>query len=344
MKSNAALFLLAALLPLASFADDFSLSDGREFKGVTVSRVEKDGVVVITDDGVEKLPFSLMSKETRDLYPYVPPPTPAPQPVAPPAAAPAAVSGTDAAASLPQPTSSPATKTLISLPATVASTIKQTGIPPRDYLTMFLRATLALFVALATLFSAAFIIQRLLDNRQNQQKKRDFEAANLKQFHSAYADFIAILKLWNHCVAHNEDELPSAGEYELPHATRWELLERASVTESTVESILLKLASTWNLTSVEIELLGRFRQAFRSLGEAIRNNKALKWSDPGQGEYLIFNRLASSVALLIGGENPTAKNAEQHTDAFKQITSSAWERVWNLTEAEAQAKGIPPLK
>ena len=342
MKSTTALLLATVFFPLLSFADDFSLSDGREYKGVTVSRVEKDGVVVITDDGVEKLPFSLLPKEAKDLYPYVPSPTPAPQPTAPPANVPAQT-GTDTAQPPPQTSPAPATKPLISLPATVASTIKQTGIPPRDYLTIILRTVFALFIALATLGCAAFIVKRLLDYWQTRQKSREFDTANLKQFHSAYADFFAVMKLWNHCVEHNEDELPSAGEYELPHATRWELLTRAYMVESSLEAIFLKLSATWNLTPVETELLGRFRQAIHTLGNSIKSNKPLKWESADQGEYLIFNRLASSVARLIGGENATAKTSEQHAEAFRQITSPRWERIWNLTDTEAQAKGLPPV-
>ncbi|MGB8353762.1 MAG: hypothetical protein WCD79_07745 [Chthoniobacteraceae bacterium] len=344
MKPTTALLLTMAFLPLLSFADDFSLSDGREFKGVTVSRVEKDGVVVITDDGVEKLPFALLPKEARDLYPYVPSPTPAPQPTAPPPPAPTVQTGADTATAVPQASPSPTARPLTSLPATVASTIKQAGIPPRDYLAMVLKTLLALFVALFALGCAAFIIKRLLDNWQTKQKAREFDATNLKQFHSAYADFFAVMKLWNHCIEHNEDELPSAGEYELPHATRWELLTRTYMVESSLEAIFLKISAAWNLTPVEIELLGRFRQAIHTLGNSIKNNKPLNWDNPDQGEYLIFNRLASSVARLIGGENATAKTSEQHAEAFRQITSPQWQRIWNLTDTEAQAKGLPPAK
>ena len=207
---------------------------------------------------------------------------------------------------------------------------------------MILRTVLALLVAFFTLGCAAFIVKRLLDYWQARQKLREFDTANLKQFHSAYADFFAVMKLWNHCVEHNEDELPSAGEYELPHATRWELLTRAYMVESSLEAIFLKLSSTWNLAPVEVELLGRFRQAIHTLGTSIKNNKPLNWDSTDQGEYLIFNRLASSIARLIGGESATAKTSEQHAEAFRQITSSRWQRIWNLTDTEAQAKGLPP--
>src|SRR6202000_973926 len=70
-----------------------------------------------------------------------------------------------------------------------------------------------------------------------------------------FHNFITVMKLWNHCVEHNEDEMPSAGEYELPHATLWELLTRAHMAESSLESLFLKLASAWNLSNVEVELL-----------------------------------------------------------------------------------------
>jgi len=344
MKSIAIIILATVFLPLVSFADDFSLSDGREYKGVTVSRIEKDGVVVITNDGVEKLPFLLMPKETRDLYPYVPSPTPPPLPVAPPVNVPAQT-GTAASQNTQASPSPAATIALAPLPSTasrvvaiVESSLKQ------KYLLLLASTALMLLVALTVLACAWFIVRRLMASWISKQKAREFDFTNVRQFHSAYADFFAAMKLWNHCIEHNEDELPSAGEYELPHATRWELLAKAYSAESDIESLFLKLASTWNLDPQEIELLGRFRQAFRTLGESIRNNKAMKWNDPEAGDYLAFNRLASSVALLIISENAAKKTSEQRAETFRQITSNHWESVWNLTDAEAKAKGLPLLK
>src|ERR1700733_8369817 len=127
MKPTIVLLLATVFLPLLSFADDFSLSDGREFKGVTVSRVEKDGVVVITDDGVEKLPFSLLPKEAKALYPYVPSPTPAPQPIAPPVNA-SAQTGTDASQGAPQSSPAPGPKGApVPMPNTASQVVINTG-------------------------------------------------------------------------------------------------------------------------------------------------------------------------------------------------------------------------
>jgi hypothetical protein len=54
------------------FADDFKLTDGREYKGVTVTRAEPDGIMVMTDSGIEKIPFSLLPKEVQTKYGYDP--------------------------------------------------------------------------------------------------------------------------------------------------------------------------------------------------------------------------------------------------------------------------------
>ena len=124
-------------------------------------------------------------------------------------------------------------------------------------------------------------------------------------------------------------ELPDHGEYEIPHASRWELLTRTYIAEGSLDAIFLKLASVRKLTPVAIEQLGRFRQGFQTLGEAIKNNKPLSWKDAEHPDYLVFKRLASSTAMLIGGENPGPQAADRRADAFRQITSGRWERSWS---------------
>jgi hypothetical protein len=72
MKTTA--FVCAGLFAMAvgALADDFKLTDGREYKGVTVSRAEPDGLVVVTDSGIEKLPFNLLPKEVQQKYNFNP--------------------------------------------------------------------------------------------------------------------------------------------------------------------------------------------------------------------------------------------------------------------------------
>jgi len=70
MKAIAFVWAALFALALSALADDFKLTDGREYKGVTVSRAEPDGLVVVTDSGIEKIPFTLLPKEIQKQYGY----------------------------------------------------------------------------------------------------------------------------------------------------------------------------------------------------------------------------------------------------------------------------------
>ncbi len=58
---------LAALLPFIVRAEEIKLADGRIVKG-EISRVEPDGLIVLTDAGVEKFSFLALPEETQRRY------------------------------------------------------------------------------------------------------------------------------------------------------------------------------------------------------------------------------------------------------------------------------------
>ena len=62
-----ALCLALALLPLAVWAEDFTLADGTKFTG-TVKRVDPDGLIVETVRGVEKLGFYALTEEDQKRF------------------------------------------------------------------------------------------------------------------------------------------------------------------------------------------------------------------------------------------------------------------------------------
>jgi hypothetical protein len=64
--------LLMLLAPLLVLADDFKLTDGTEYKNAKVSRVEPDGIMVTTGNGVIKLFFTELPKEVQEKYQYNP--------------------------------------------------------------------------------------------------------------------------------------------------------------------------------------------------------------------------------------------------------------------------------
>jgi hypothetical protein len=349
MKLIAVLLWTLTLAPLALMAEDFSLSDGREYKGVSVTRVEPDGIVVITQDGVEKLPFTLLPKEVQDAYRSLVQQKNIPSPFTDKGSA--VDGGTPAPQLKPQPAQTPASAPAGGVTqATANGSGAGTGVARHEtqvsqgaaYLKLGIEAALGLLLLLVAQAMGWFILSSLLTGWACRQRQKEFEFGNVRDFHAAYSDFIAIWKLWNHYLERHDSDLPDDhGDYEFPHAERWELLTRAYMAEGNIESTFLKLASAHNLTPDEIEMLGRFRQGFQLLGEAIRGNKPFAWHDPDHPDYLIFKRLASCIATLISSEDPGSQVLDQRADAFRQITSNRWEqRARGSQDTKIQAKAL----
>jgi thiol-disulfide isomerase/thioredoxin len=54
----------------AAFAEDFKATDGKEYKNVRVSRVEPDGIVLISKSGISKVYFTELPKHVQDRFHY----------------------------------------------------------------------------------------------------------------------------------------------------------------------------------------------------------------------------------------------------------------------------------
>src|SRR5436309_11050153 len=53
-----------------ALAEDFKTIDGKEYKNVKVSRVEPDGIVLISKSGISKVYFTELPKEVQDRFHY----------------------------------------------------------------------------------------------------------------------------------------------------------------------------------------------------------------------------------------------------------------------------------
>ncbi len=62
-------FLVLCFTTVA-LADDFKLVNGKEYKNVTVNRVEPDGVVLKTKSGISKVYFVELPKEIQERFHY----------------------------------------------------------------------------------------------------------------------------------------------------------------------------------------------------------------------------------------------------------------------------------
>src|SRR5206468_11793545 len=62
-------FLITCFASIA-VADDFKLIDGKEYKNVTVSRIEPDGIVLRTKSGIAKVYFVELPKDVQERFHY----------------------------------------------------------------------------------------------------------------------------------------------------------------------------------------------------------------------------------------------------------------------------------
>jgi hypothetical protein len=63
-------FVLIVCLASVAFADDFKTIDGKEYKNAKVSRVEPDGIVLMTKSGISKVYFTELPKEVQERFSY----------------------------------------------------------------------------------------------------------------------------------------------------------------------------------------------------------------------------------------------------------------------------------
>jgi len=175
-----------------------------------------------------------------------------------------------------------------------------------------------LMASLVLLGLAWFVGQRLTVAWNLRQKQKEHDLATARDFHALYGEFFAIWKLWNYYVR-------DVGAEALKGASRWNLLDRACEAEGKLESTLVRLACERSLRDNDIEVLGRFRQLYQQLREAIRDNKPLKWDYSEHPDYVAFKTLAPQVALLIVGLDTLLSARSATSRVLMDITSNKWE-------------------
>src|SRR5207248_10274062 len=70
MKTRLFPVVLSLVALQFAVADDFKTVEGKEYKNVTVSRVEPDGIVITFSGGIVKLPFVELPPDVQTKYGY----------------------------------------------------------------------------------------------------------------------------------------------------------------------------------------------------------------------------------------------------------------------------------
>jgi hypothetical protein len=170
--------------------------------------------------------------------------------------------------------------------------------------------------------------QRIATYWALQQKRRELKIKTANEFYALYGEFFAVWKLW----AYSRRQ-----DFGLPDACRYELLDRATKAEGSLEAIFVKISAERNLSDEETEIMGRFRQGYQTLRESIRDKTDTGWYHQNHPEYASFKRLAYFVALIIDSEDSAKiRYKEERADSLMRITASTWEANWVLTKEEWQ--------
>ena len=69
-SSQTTVAILAVLFASLAFGDDFKTIDGKEYKNVTVSRLDSDGIVIKTKTGISKIYFVELPKDVQERFHY----------------------------------------------------------------------------------------------------------------------------------------------------------------------------------------------------------------------------------------------------------------------------------
>jgi len=150
------------------------------------------------------------------------------------------------------------------------------------------------------------------------QKRREYDLATAREFHSLYGEFFATWKLWNYLVR-------DVGKEHLPGASRWELLKRSCEAEGRFDALLVRLSCDRHLRGEETESLGQYRQLYQSLRQSIKKDRPLGWDTFDHPDYLAFKRLAPEIAALIVVDDSIGVSPATAAAALEAITSNRHE-------------------
>jgi hypothetical protein len=174
------------------------------------------------------------------------------------------------------------------------------------------------FVGVAIAGGAAGLVWAIL------QKRRELDLEAVHRFYEVYGKWFAVWKIWQAC---REEKLDSS--------RRDELLCQAADIEGQFESLLIKIGQERRLSVSQNERLGRFREGYQQLREAIEDNQDLpfrvQFEDDKVDAYVAFKSLAVEFASLAAGgwrlRRPTLHESQR---AVVAITS--WRTTGNRKE------------
>ena len=194
-------------------------------------------------------------------------------------------------------------------------------------------------LACFTLVLGWFIGQRIIAYWDIRKKRQELDIVTATQFHKLYGEFKEVSRLWRAFSFTGNRSNPLT----FPNTTRLDLLKRATALESSLEAIIVKLATERVLKEDDINTLGLFRQAYQELRVAIRGGEPLDWIH-GTPEYILYNDLASKVAYIISSNKikrrPSLAEAPKILRKIINVRPEQWRDELNRLKFPTEGKGV----
>lgn len=215
-----------------------------------------------------------------------------------------------------------------------------------DYWLEAFKSFLSLIGPLLGLLVTVLVLNQLSTKWTIHQKKKEMVISTLNDLYKLYGEIVSIVKLYRKLEFYDDTIYKEAKDKK---EIMKKIVEETYNIEGKWEANPVKIASEKELNDTELEILGRFRQAYQSIREHIERDEKVPWSRSDESEYLTFKRLTYLVARIIQSSmhvkfswrNILTPEYESYTqknkDALRIITANYWEERehgWRIQSKE----------
>lgn len=187
------------------------------------------------------------------------------------------------------------------------------------------------FGILASALFAVLVGNRIAVKVDTVKKARELDLGALEELYSLYGRFFAVWKAWN---------TPAA------KPNQADLFREAAASEGRLESLFVRVACQRRLSEEDTDTLGKYRQAYQQLRNAIRDGKPLDWSSSDNPRYEAFKNLTAQFAVVLqpqvaGIHAPRRPSPEEAANALMRITENAYESTWfDTARMDGQSQAV----
>lgn len=205
------------------------------------------------------------------------------------------------------------------------------------------------FAAMVSLTVTWLVGNSLTVRLERDKKTTEGDLAVQEQFYRLYGEFFSAWKAWNEACesSHVRDSYEN---------DRTAALRTVADAEGRLEAMIVRIATSRRLSSLECDAIGAFRQGYQRLRKAINSRKRLEWDSSEHPEYLAFKGLAVKMGLILAprvpglaGSRPAQPSQAEAVEALRSVTSNVHEahstvreKVWTNVAALQELVPLDP--